>query len=78
MDWKEQFDNQFPEINIAPERVIQATPEGVKGFISTEIIAKIIDDIPDGIIRLEKWDTDKPKFRTDKPDLKQQLKFKWL
>lgn len=31
--WEEEFDKKFPEVNVAPERLIQGSPEEIKDFI---------------------------------------------
>ncbi|MGI8467745.1 MAG: hypothetical protein ACR2N3_04765 [Pyrinomonadaceae bacterium] len=74
MNWKEKFDKWFPITH--PEAgidkygaFIKVNPERVQDFISTEIIEKIIDDIPD---------IDWGEYNSQLAHLKQQLKNKWL
>lgn len=46
MNWKEQFDEQFSEDKFREKGWIYDDFETVKRFISTEIIGKLIEDIP--------------------------------
>lgn len=72
MKWKEQLD-QLPsdEGGAAIERMHPTDRDNLKAYISTEIIEKLIADIPDRAG--ERY----PKGFDLKP-FKQQLRFKWL
>lgn len=93
-NWKEQFDKEFKELEIILEDMqMPIYPTLIKYFISTEIIEKLIEDIPD--------ETPLPNFEEYKNDcraesewsadynitagrnnlirtLKQQIRDKWL
>jgi len=70
MDWKEQFD----KLNHPYEGIF--TNEGID-FISTEIIEKLIEDIPDTNVETILGD-DITEIRTSLVYLRQQLRDKWL
>lgn len=76
MSWKEQFDKRFCGFSGLDKMFSYTDPEEtldeeVKGFISTEIIEKLIEDIPD-------IDLVSTVDETAKVNLKQQLRDKWL
>lgn len=66
--WKEQFDRfMTPPFYASREEI-----EAITDFISTEVVAKLIDEIPEGI-RLKPAE----HFKST-TDIKQQLRDKWL
>ena len=80
MTWQERFD----EFN-ANSDVVLHTPEAVKDFISTEIIGKLIDEIPDrhksvyfAQLKLDDLSPRMEHITIDLRGLKQQLKQRWL
>ncbi len=74
--WKEQFDNEFGDFGHINEQFKGVPmPEDIKSYISTEIIEKLIDDIPDTITVEEIGLTAIDKKNKE---LKQQLRDKWL
>jgi hypothetical protein len=65
MNWKKQFEKlEHPYEGIYPD-------EGIE-FIQTEIIEKLIADIPDAMY------TNKENLPNALPKLKQQLRDKWI
>ncbi len=48
MNWKEQFDKEF-WVEEADDWGSTPNPSEIKSFISTQIIEKLIEDIPDDI-----------------------------
>ncbi len=66
MNWKEKFDNEFDAIDTH-------WLDNVKNFISTEIIEKLIDEIPDNM--MNGYEAPGPAFGKN---VKQQLKEEWL
>jgi len=73
MNWKERFDLQFSSWELPEENILY--PKEVKDFISTEIIEKLIEGIPDNANVRDSYDGD---IDLSGKDLKQQLKDKWL
>ena len=69
MDWKDEYNKQFPTVD-------HQYPNLVKSFINTEIIEKLIEDIPDNLIHGYAY-TIEP-MKTDSKKLKDQLRAKWL
>jgi len=74
MNWKEQIADEFNWERIFGEN--NTALKKTQDFISTQIIEKIIDDIPDEIAtehnRLQTW------LNADLKPLKQQLRDKYL
>lgn len=68
MDWKEVLNRKLAA-TIRGERVVLKTVELVQQFISTEIIEKLIEDIPDSMI---------VGMRSVDIHFKEQLRDKWL
>lgn len=66
-NWKEQFINRFA---LHSEVWNKTTPVEVADFISTEIIEKLIADIPEDIYVRD--------VRHTVQDIKQQLRERWL
>lgn len=60
MNWKEQLFNEFAD----PNGNISVRGITLEHFISTEIIEKLIEDIPTTTLRIE--------------EIKQQLRDRWL
>jgi hypothetical protein len=80
MNWKEQFDKRFPDYM---EADIKYRPSAIFNFISTEIIGKLIEDIPDEVkIDIEPSSPSSAwsGYSVTQPniELKQQLRDKWL
>lgn len=69
MNWKEQFDKSFVVNGLTSS---WGNPTALKHFISTEIIEKLIDEIPDSHY------SDSGMYITSNKQLKQQLRDKWL
>jgi hypothetical protein len=67
MNWKEQFDKELCTETHLNRKYINQLPNEVKDFISTEIIEKLIADIPDE-------DGTPMPIQT----IKDQLRDKWL
>lgn len=86
MTWKEQFDNEFcedlifypPESNGTGEVIKELsdgfTAQDIKDFITTEIIEKLIEDIPDK----ETYYFGDCKHEVPNDFIKQQLRERWL
>jgi len=79
MNWKEQFDKEFGEMpftyrGMKPSSYPEPN-EAILNFISTEIIEKLISDIPNSEV-IEQ--PDGIFWRQDYTPIKQQLKDKWL
>ena len=77
MNWKEQFDEQFKErfFNFFPyngEDKHHYFYVDIKSFTSTEIIEKLIADIPENIISGDEYEQGRME------EIKQQLISKWL
>jgi len=68
MNWKEQLNHSYPAGVDHEKSWIER--EAIKGFISKEIIEKLIGDIPDKFT-----DSGMDVYLTE---LKQQLRRKWL
>ena len=75
MNWKEQFDDQIKgiaDIEVRDGKWVVERDEVIE-FISTEIIEKVIDEIP------EMYFDDGFMFDTETASrIKQQLRDKWL
>jgi hypothetical protein len=71
--WKEQFDEY---LRTKKGKLTPLGKESVFDFISTEIIEKLINEIPDEML-LEDENHNWQKMNVDK-FIKQQLKEKWL
>ena len=67
MNWKEQFEKDLARFQKGDDAVIFT-----KNFIKTEIIEKLIDEIPDNEIWMYTADQKK------RLEFKQQLRDKWL
>lgn len=67
MNWKKEFDKQFTSSKFPAHNLNY--PGNVKDFISTEIIEKLIEDIPNH----SPW-----SVVDELAKLKQQLRDKWL
>lgn len=81
-NWKEQFDKGFKErfFNFFPyngEDKRHYFYTDIKSFISTEIIEKLIADIPD-VIMPNAYDSINDESYVKNAELKQQLRDKWL
>lgn len=79
-NWKEQLKNHNEAWNwgfVSPNGYCFCPSENeIRNFISTEIIEKIIEDIPDYKKEMIPFPTQKAYYNL--ADLKQQLRDKWL
>lgn len=75
-NWKEGLDEWYKELpNILPThnvRIWKVSPHEVQAFIQTEIIEKLIEDIPENIESSDGW------YYARTAETKHQLRAKWL
>jgi len=76
MNWKEQFDGRFRGGNRGTKASIEM--QAIKYFISTEIIEKLIADIPEHLIGTKTSEKELAPTYAPTDTLKQQLIDKWL
>jgi hypothetical protein len=74
--WKEQLAEVWKQRAESPRPI--SLKESTESFISTEIIEKLIADIPDDCFSMKESEEESGYVRVQHPNLKQQLRDKWL